>query len=134
METKNIFIIIAIAAVAVTGVVIFSKGNNDASPATNSQVSDNIRIADGKQIITINAKGGYYPRVTNAKANMPTIINLKTENTFDCSSSVYIPSLGYRNTLPASGQTSVDVPAQQAGTSMKGLCSMGMYNFTVNFN
>jgi hypothetical protein len=31
------------------------------------------------------------------------------------------------------GETLIDVPAQPAGTKMRGVCSMGMYSFTVNF-
>jgi plastocyanin domain-containing protein len=61
-------------------------------------------------------------------------IKMETEGTFDCSSAISIPSLGYRANLPASGETSIDVPAQQAGTNMRGLCAMGMYNFQIQFN
>ena len=98
------------------------------------QDAQNVSIIDGKQIITISAKGGYSPRVSNAKAGMPSILKMDTQGTFDCSSAVSIPSLGYRNFLPPSGETSIDIPPQQAGTSMTGLCAMGMYNFTINFN
>jgi plastocyanin domain-containing protein len=96
--------------------------------------SNNISIVDGKQIITIDAKGGYSPRVTTARADMPTIIKVATNGTFDCSSALTIPSLGYRTNLPPSGSTDVEVPPQKAGTTITGLCAMGMYNFSVNFN
>src|SRR3989344_210395 len=56
-------------------------------PAGEARV-DNVSIIDGKQVIEIKAKGGYQPRVSFAKAGIPTIIRFDTEGTFDCSSSV----------------------------------------------
>ena len=91
-------------------------------------------MVDGKQIITINAKGGYSPKLTTAKAVMPTVINMKTQGTFDCSSALTIPSLGISKNLPPTGETLIDVPPQNAGTTLQGHCSMGMYNFAINFN
>ncbi len=126
---KTFIAIFIFVAAIITGAILFSGGEKEASSTAN-----NIKIKDGKQIITINAKGGYTPRITNAKADMPTIIKIDTKGTFDCSSSLVIPQLNYRKNLPPSGETLVDVPAQQAGTSIRGLCSMGMFNFNINFN
>jgi len=95
---------------------------------------NNVNIVDGKQVIEINAKGGYSPRITTAKAGIPTVIKMKTNGSFDCSSALVIPSLDYRNNLPLSGETLIDVPAQKAGTKLQGLCAMGMYNFLIEFN
>lgn len=128
MQKTFIAIFIFVAAV-VTGAILFSGGKQD-----SSATSDNIKIVDGKQIITINAKGGYTPRETIAKANMPTVIKVDTKGTFDCSSALVIPKLDFRKNLPPSGETLVDVPAQQPGTSIRGLCSMGMFSFNIKFN
>lgn len=123
---------ILIASALIGGAFVLTREggvrNVESLPAGN-----NVSMVDGKQVIRITAKGGYFPRVTNAKANIPTVIQMDTQGTFDCSSAVVIPSLGYRSYLPPSGETSIDVPPQEAGTSMRGLCSMGMYNFTINF-
>ena len=127
METKTTVVSILVAAVLVGGAIIFlsnSKGSN----------TNNISIVDGKQIVTISAKGGYSPRVTNAKAGIPTVIKMDTQGTFDCSSALNIPSVGYRGNLPPSGETAINIPVQKAGTAMRGLCAMGMYNFKINFN
>ena len=130
---KTTAISILIAGVLIGGAIVFSSGNKNSGSDT-TQDANNVSIIDGKQIITINAKGGYSPRVTTAKADMPTIIKVATNGTFDCSSALTIPSLGYRANLPPSGSTDVEVPPQKAGTTMRGLCAMGMYNFSVNFN
>ena len=129
---KTTAISILIAAVLIGGAMMLSGGKTS-SDAT-SQSANNVSIVDGKQIITISAKSGYSPKVTTAKAGMPTVIKMDTQGTFDCSSALTIPSLGYRNNLPPSGETAIDVPPQKAGTTMRGLCAMGMYNFAVNFN
>jgi plastocyanin domain-containing protein len=94
----------------------------------------NASVIDGKQVIEIKAKGGYAPRVTVAKANMPTVINVQTSGTFDCSSALTVPAIGFCTMLPSSGVTPIEIPPQQPGTTIKGVCSMGMYSFAVNFN
>ena len=132
-KTKIIVIFIFVIAIFI-GAAILLSGNSNNSKNSNRQVDSNVSVVDGKQIITINAKGGYSPRLTMAKAGIPTVIKMDTRGTFDCSSAITIPSIGYRSNLPPSGETLIDVPAQNAGTTLQGLCSMGMYNFSINFN
>ena len=119
--------------VAVIGIVVLLR-NNGTSTAAVASTPSNVSVVGGKQVIQIDAKGGYVPRNTVAKANMPTTLNVKTNGTFDCSSGLSIPSLGYRTNLPPSGVTPIEIPPQPAGTTLKGVCAMGMYNFAVNFN
>ena len=109
------------------------SGGKDSSNDTQ-QAANNVSIVDGKQIITINAKGSYSPKITTAKADMPTAIKMTTQGTLDCTSALTIPSIGYRGNLPPSGEILIDVPPQKAGTKLQGICAMGMYNFAVNFN
>src|SRR3989344_8244736 len=133
MKTKVIVISILTIVVLVGGIILLSMGNNGSS-VKNPQVAGNVSMVDGKQIITINAKGGYLPKATTAKAGVPTVITMKTRGTFDCSSALNIPSLGISKNLPPSGATSIDVPPQIAGTVLSGVCSMGMHSFAINFN
>ncbi len=124
--TASIFI----AFVLIVGAFLLSRGNAESSKGT----ANNVSIVNGKQIIEINAKGGYSPAVTAAKAGMSTILKVSTRGTFDCSSALIIPSIGYRSHLPQSGVTEIEIPQQASGSSMQGLCSMGMYNFQIKFN
>lgn len=131
---KKLFVISILLTVgSIVGIIVLLQ-NSGTSTATVASGQSNVSIVDGKQVIQIEAKGGYAPRNTVAKANMVTTLNLKTNGTFDCSSGVSIPSLGYRTSLPPSGITPVEIPPQPAGTTLKGTCAMGMYNFAVNFN
>ena len=124
--------ILIIVAAAIIGFAIMLPGNGENS--NNVASVNNVSVVDGTQIIRIKAKGGYSPRVTTARANMPTVIKVDTRGTFDCSSALSIPSLGFRNNLPPSGETSIEVPPQKSGSVLQVLCAMGMYNFQVRFN
>ncbi len=92
----------------------------------------NVSIEDGKQIVEIRAKGGYLPRKSTAKAGVPTVIRFDTNSTFDCSSSVTIPSMNISKSLPPSGTTDIDIGIQKVAT-LYGTCGMGMYPFEVEF-
>jgi len=120
-------------AILIGGALILSVGNGN-SEGDVAVAADNISIVDGVQIINISAKGGYSPRTTSAKADTPTLLKVATTGTFDCSSALTIPTIGYSANLPSTGLTEISVPPQKAGTTMRGLCSMGVYNFVVNFN
>ncbi len=89
-------------------------------------------IVDGKQVVEIRAKGGYTPRRSVAKAGVPTILRFNTKGTFDCSSSIRIPSLNISKNLPPSGVTDIDVGSAKIGM-LQGTCGMGMYPFEIDF-
>jgi plastocyanin domain-containing protein len=129
---KYIIIAILIAIGSLSGIIFLLRGNGWSSNSSTINQS-NVSIQSGKQVIQIEAKGGYAPRKTVAKANVPTTLMLNTRGTFDCSSAISIPSLGYRATLPATGITPIEIPPQSSGTTIKGLCAMGMYQFAINF-
>ena len=122
---------IILALIFIGGAIIFARNGAKTDTAV---LQNNVSVADGKQIIEIDAKGGYSPSVTIAKANIPTVIKVKTQGTFDCSSAIVIQSIGYRANLPPSGETLIEVPPQEAGSTLRGMCAMGMYNFSVKFN
>ncbi len=73
------------------------------------------------------------PSIIKAQAGKDSFLKVKTQNTYDCSSSLKIPSLKVSKNLPANGETLIPIPAQTAGTQIKGACGMGMYRFTIKF-
>ena len=100
---------------------------------SDNKIPDNNSIKKGSsQVIEITAKGGYTPRKSIAKAGIPTILRINTNGTFDCSSSVRIPSMNISKYLPPSGVTDIDLGTQQAGI-LNGSCGMGMYPFEIEF-
>lgn len=126
---KTTIISVIVAAVLIGGAFVLTRDN---SSLGDSAPANNVNIVDGKQIIEINAKGGYQPRRSVAKAGIPTVIRFNTKGTFDCSSSVRIPSLGISKFLPQTGSTDIDIGTGQLGT-LQGTCGMGMYPFEVEF-
>lgn len=129
---KTASIIIAIALVLGIGIVFLGQSKNN-SGTGGTESAQNVEIRDGIQYVTISARGGYSPRVSTAQANIPTKLIVKTNGTYDCSAALVIRSIGYQKILPNTGEEIIDLGTPQAGT-LQGLCSMGMYNFAVNFN
>jgi hypothetical protein len=103
------------------------------STTTNAViVSENVITENGVQIINLQAKGGYSPQRTVARAGVPTVLRFSTNGTFDCSLSVRISSINYSKVLPQTGSTDVDLGVQKVGL-FRGSCGMGMYPFEVDF-
>lgn len=125
---KNVLAII-IGIVIVGGALLLV---NTRSSKTLDAPVNNVTVVDGKQIIEINAKAGYHPRKSIAKAGIPTVIRFNTKGTFDCSSSVRIPSMNISQMLPQSGTTDIEIGTQEVVT-LKGTCGMGMYPFEIEF-
>lgn len=126
---KATVISIIIAIVLIGGAFMLANNNGGTNSTANA---NNVSIVDGKQIIEITARGGYQPRNSVAKAGVPTIIRFETSGTFDCSSSIRIPSLNIFKSLPQTGSTDIDVGTQSVG-KLVGSCGMGMYPFSVEF-
>jgi plastocyanin domain-containing protein len=128
---KAILISIILSVVFIGGAFVLTKGNSPSQKDTEVS-ANNVTVVDGKQIITINAKGGYHPQKSIAKANIPTIIRFETNGTFDCSSAVTIPSMKISKILPQTGTIDIDIGTQQVAV-LQGTCGMGMYPFEVEF-
>ncbi len=125
---KQAIIGILLTVTIIVGVVVLTRDG------ASDGVVKSADVTNGTQVINITAKGGYSPRQTKARANMPAVLKMKTQGTFDCSSTLNIPALNYQETLPASGETTINIPAQKTGTTIEGFCSMGMYYFEIQFN
>jgi len=136
MKTNTIAILIVVVLIGASFVYSQNKKegiSDDTKKEEIKEVKSNVSVVDGKQIITIDARGGYFPQMTIAKADMPTIIKVETKSTFDCSSALVIPDLNYQKNLPPTAVTEIEVPPQKAGEEIQGLCSMGMYSFQIKF-
>lgn len=125
---KTGLIIISIALLFALG-IIFSGDLF----RTNGTVQ-NVEIKNGVQYVSIDARGGYFPAISNAKAGIPTKLIINTNGTYDCSVALVIRQIGYQKILPETGKTEIDIGISQKEESLEGVCSMGMYNFVVEFN
>jgi len=128
-------ILLFIIPIAFIGFIFFlMSGSSQNNTSNNSGNVKGATMQGDTQIIEIVAKGGYSPRVVNAKANTKTTLNMKTINTYDCSSALIIKDLGVNDSLPQNGIKSYTIPPQKSGTVISGNCSMGMNGFKIKFN
>jgi plastocyanin domain-containing protein len=134
MKNKSIFLGVMIVVILVGGILWYALSRTNDPTSTNSESSSNVSVVGGKQIIDIIAKGGYAPRAMIAKAGIPTVLRIKTQGTFDCSSALTIPKLNYQKSLSATGVEEITINPNQAQGTLQGVCSMGMYSFKITFN
>jgi plastocyanin domain-containing protein len=132
---KRVLTVLAMLGLAYVNCLIFAPLLLPSGKPAASQVGDSstIREEGGQQVIHIVAKRGYQPRFIAAKANQPTILEFETAG-YDCSSVLRIPALNIQQILSSSEPTRITVPPQQAGSTLTGLCSMGMYRFDIRFD
>lgn len=128
---KNILILVSVVF-GVGFILVLMNGTSNEN-STQSSGTNAVTQRGNEQYIRIMARGGYTPNQITAKANKDTVLEIETKGTYDCSSAIAIPSLDYRNNLPPTGVTSVEIPANIAKNSIEILCSMGMYRATINF-
>ena len=123
---KTALIIITLGLALALGFIFFG--------GSGTTSVNNVEIRDGVQYVKINARGGYFPRLSRAKAGMPTKLIMNTKGTYDCSAALVIQAIDYQKILPQDGETEIDIGTWRAGETMQGLCSMGMYNFVIEFS
>src|SRR3989338_5010374 len=138
---KSSYFIICVAIIIGLGIVFISnsKSKDNTGKITTKRIVEsnkpveNSEIKDGVQYITINAKGGYSPKNSISKAGIPTKLIVKTNGTYDCSAALVIRSIGFQKILSQTGEEIIDLGIHKKGESFQGLCSMGMYNFLIEF-
>ena len=122
---------IGVALIAIVGAFMIFR---DVAPAssTSGTGGSNVSVKNGVQYVALTAKGGYTPRTSTVAWGIPTKLIMKTKGAYDCSSSVIIKSLNYRQNLPPTGETEIDLGTPKSGEKIQGTCSMGMYSFNIN--
>lgn len=127
---KSTTVAIIIAGLLIAGSILYSSSGRSGGETPSV---DNVSLVGGKQIIDIVAGGGYSPRLTRAKAGIATTLRLSSRTAFDCSTAVRIPSLNFGANLTPDTPASVELPPQTKGSTLQGMCAMGMYRFAIEF-
>ena len=127
---KNTIISIIISIALIGGTLYFISDRSSSSGGEVAQ-SQNVEIRDGIQYVTVTAKGGYSPRVTEIKGGLPTKLVVKTDGTYDCSASLVVRSAGFQKILQSTGEEVIDLGLPKSGDKVQGVCGMGMYNFQI---
>jgi plastocyanin domain-containing protein len=134
MKTKIIGMAVALVAAGAVWLATMKTDNSANTVATKAPLPVAAVPTGDKQVIEILVKDGYQPNDIDAKAGVPTVLKMKTQATFDCSTEFTIPQLGVRVHLEPTGETAIDIPAQKAGDSIYGVCGMGMDKLEIKFN
>lgn len=128
---KPATIILTFGLLVALAIIFVGSSNQSEEPLGNQ---NNVEVKDGVQYVTINARGGYSPQNSVAQSGIPTKLVVKTSGTFDCSLSLVIRSIGFQKILEQTGEEIIDIGIPKAGEPLLGVCSMGMYNFEVDFS
>ncbi len=128
--TKNTIISIVVS-MALIGGTLYLVSNKPVTSSKEVETLQNVEIIDGVQYVTITAKGGYYPRVTEIKGGLPTKLVVKTSGTYDCSASLVVRSVGFQKILQPTGEETIDLGILKSGEKVQGVCGMGMYSFQI---
>ncbi|MEK7604269.1 MAG: hypothetical protein AAB442_00495 [Patescibacteria group bacterium] len=123
-----ISIVISVALIAGTFYYVSDRSVSSGGEVTPSQ---NLEVRDGVQYVTITAKGGYSPRITEIKGGLPTTLIVKTDGTYDCSLSLVVRSVGFQKILQPTGEEIIDLGIPKSGDKVQGVCGMGMYSFQI---
>nr|WP_237534618.1 sulfite exporter TauE/SafE family protein [Streptomyces sp. SID3343] len=88
---------------------------------------------DGVQRVLVRVGDqGYHPARALARADVPTVLILRTRDTSGCTRGFVLPARGVQRVLPVSGETRIDLGTPHVGT-ITWTCSMGMYGGRVEF-
>lgn len=87
---------------------------------------------DGEIVLNVQ-NNGYSPGILRAPAGKDLTLNLVTNNTYSCARDFVIPDLNFYQLLPDTGTVQVNIPAQEAGSTLFFTCSMGMYTGRIVF-
>jgi plastocyanin domain-containing protein len=137
MKTSTIRFL-AVGAAVVAGAAIFfvtrhAPSSTTANDSAAAAPTGNASQPANAQAIEVVAKGGYTPSTATAKAGVPVALKIRTDGTFDCTATVKIPSMNWSKHLGPTEEVTVQIPPQKAGSTLVGVCSMGMYNFKITF-
>ena len=127
---KNTIASVAISIALIGGALYFVSHE----PSKGGAETRNVQIRNGVQYVTITAKGGFSPRTTDIRAGIPTKLIVRTNNTYDCSASLMVQSVGFRKILQPTGEETIDLGVLEPGEKTLGVCGMGMYSFQINAN
>ena len=144
---EKYFVRIVAVTLLVLGFLAFDTGLNLlGSPVSLTRLVNNLRGAAATQpaggptafpsndIVLQAVDDGYRPSTLHAPAGVPVTLHLVTKGTHSCSRAFLIPALDFGTILKATGEETVEIPAQKAGTVLPFTCSMGMYTGEIIFD
>ncbi|MGH9153981.1 MAG: sulfite exporter TauE/SafE family protein [Acidimicrobiales bacterium] len=98
------------------------------SPGTPAEAAPATIDTSGSQQLLIEARNtSFSPSRLRARAGVPTVLTLRTDDTRGCTRAFVLPALGLQQVLPETGDTPIKLGALEPG-DLRFTCSMGMYS------
>lgn len=127
----NLYIFIgAILVILLLSIFISKLVKSDTSDFS----TEGVTTENGVQKITLKAGLGYSPNRIAAQSNLPTKLEIKTNNTYDCTAYLNIPQLDIKKFLPPTGTTEIDLSNRESGDIIEGYCGSDTYKFVIKFS
>lgn len=95
--------------------------------------SNDVQLGEQTDLKINVRNNGYSPRTVYAPAGKTLRLILVTKGVYSCSRAFVIPDLNFQKLLPDTGEIHIDIPAQNPGTVLPFMCSMGMYTGQIIF-
>ena len=87
--------------------------------------------ANGVQRVVLEVRdGGYSPSLLRVRAGIPTELTVRTDAVFGCTRAFVMPSTGYQEYLPETGDAVIDLGTLEPG-QLRFTCGMGMYSGSI---
>ncbi len=116
------------------GLNISQESDSTVDNGTAGETGPGSTGEQSQQVLEVIAKGGgYYPQKINAKAGLPTILVVRSQNAYGCERAFVLPQYKFSTVLPQDGDTKFELGILESGTKILGVCSMGMYYFEIFF-
>lgn len=91
--------------------------------------------AGDESVVTVRVLNyGYEPNEVHAKAGIPIRLRLVSKDVYSCSLAFVLPTLNIMDSLYPTGETFIEIPAQEKDTVMPFSCSMGMFTGVIVFD
>lgn len=131
----NIVVAILIAVIAVLAIRggMTLTGHHLGASDGAAAATQTTQKGDSQMIEIVAGTDGYAPSNVEATAGAPVTLVFSATDTKACTATLAIPALKIERTLTAAGPTSIEIPAQAAGTTIGWTCGMGMYRGSVTF-
>ncbi|GAA3198733.1 cupredoxin domain-containing protein [Lentilactobacillus kefiri] len=115
---KLIVLIIGLSIIGFIGWWFFGK---------HEVAEESAEVADDRQVVNVEVKGGYSPEVVILKKGVPATLNFTRKDSSSCLDRVVFSDFGVNQALPQNEKQSVEIDTSKPG-EYQWACGMDMFH------
>lgn len=115
---KLIVLIIGFSIIGFIGWWFFGK---------HEVAEESAEVADDRQVVNVEVKGGYSPEVVILKKGVPATLNFTRKDSSSCLDRVVFSDFGVNQALPKNEKQSVEIDTSKPG-EYQWACGMDMFH------